>query len=63
MGRPEVGLTRPSQGTQRAWAEAHPHRHFGDMCPGRQRQLLAQSRKEIHGDQGQPTQLLGPGRS
>lgn len=53
MGRPEVGLARPGQGTQRAWAEAYPHRHFGNVCPGRQRQLLAQSRKGIHRNQGQ----------
>lgn len=65
VGRPEVGLIRPGQskaGDTEGLGGARPHRHFGDACPGRQRQLLAQSRKEIGEDQGQPTQLLGPGR-
>lgn len=39
QGGAEVGLVRPKgeecRGPRR---QAHPHRHFGDLCPGRQSQ-------------------------
>lgn len=61
MGRPEVGLIRPGQskaGDTEGLGGARPHRHFGDACPGRQRQLLAQSRKEIRDDGDNPHSSL-----
>lgn len=48
----EVGLVRPRvEGAEGPGGRAHPHRHFGDLCPGRQSQLLAPSRVGTQEDQ------------
>lgn len=54
QGRTEVGLARPVGGgrvQEAPGGRAHPCRHFGDLCPGRQSQPLAQSRMGTQGDQ------------
>lgn len=60
----EVGLARPRvEGAEGPGGRAHPHRHFGDLCPGRQSQPLAQSRMGTQGDQEPdhvPPPDLGP---
>lgn len=39
------------EGAEGPGGRAHPHRHFGDLCPGRQSQPLAQSRRGMQEDQ------------
>lgn len=62
----EVGLPRPRvEGAKGPGSRAHPHRHFGDLCPGRQSQRLAQSTRGTQGNQepphlGDPNPLPSP---
>lgn len=52
----EVGLPRPRvEGAKGPGSRAHPHRHFGDLCPGRQSQRLAQSTRGHRGTRSLPT--------
>lgn len=60
----EASLARPrGEGAEGPGGRAHPHRHFGDLCPGRQSQPLAQRRMGTQGDQEpdhMPPPRLGP---